>query len=466
MSNVACLPQAGMLINMKRIIHILLIIPIIATAIISSGNAQSKVIDRVVAVVGDNIILQSDVENLYLQYRAQDITTTGDMKCMILEEFLSQKLLLNQARIDSIEVSDTQVELELEGRLQMFINQIGSREKLENYFNKSVLEIKEDLCESIYEQIVTRQMQAEITGNVKVTPSEVKQFYNRLPEDSIPYIDSEIEISQIVLYPPVKDEAIIEVKQRLLDLRKRILEGENFITLAVLYSEDASSAPRGGEIGFMSRGELDPEYAKAAFSLKKGGISTIVESSFGFHIIQLIDRQEERVNTRHILMKPKTDPDAVERTIYRLDSLANLIRKDSLRFETAARYFSQDKKTSVNGGIMINPVNNTTRFEMDELLTNEYYAIKDLKDGEISDPAKSYDENGKQVFKIIKINNRTKPHKANIQEDYVVLQNMTLAEKRDRVFNEWLQEKILSTYIQIDGSFKGCTFSNNGWFKE
>lgn len=427
-------------------------------------SAQPKIIDRVVGVVGDNMILQSDIENMYLQFQAQGVSVEGDMKCGILEDFLSQKLLLNQARIDSVEVSESQVEMQLDGRLQVFIDQIGSQEKLEKYFNKTIIEIKEDFRDLIRDQLITNEMQSQITGKVKVTPSEVRQFYNSLDEDSVPFIDSQIELSQIVLYPPVSEESVFEVKQRLLDLRKRIIDGESFSTLAVLYSE-CPSAPRGGELDWAGRAELDPEYVKAAFGLKKNGISTIVESSSGFHIIQLIDRQEDRVKTRHILLKPKPDPTVIQTTRNKLDSLTGMIRIDSISFENAARYYSQDVQTNVNGGLRINPMTNTTRFEMDELDQTEYYAIRDLEIGEISRPFESIDDKGKPVYKIVRINSRTKPHRANLKEDYMVLQEMALAEKKNKIFHDWIQEKILVTHVQIDDSFKGCAFMYEGWVR-
>jgi len=427
-------------------------------------SAQARIIDRVVAVVGDNMILQSDVENLYLQYRAQGMPVLADDKCEILEEFLSQKLLINQAKIDSIEVTESQVELQLDSRLQYFINQIGSQEKLEDYFNKTIFEIKDDFRDIIRDQMITNEMETEITGSVAVTPSEVRQYYNNLAKDSIPYIDAQTEISQIVIYPPVSEDAIFNVKQRLLELRKRIIDGESFITLAVLYSE-GPSATRGGEIGFMGKGELDPEYAKAAFSLKKDGISTIVESEFGYHVIQLIERQDDRVNTRHILMKAKIEPDAIVKTTSRLDSLASVIRTDTLTFATAARYFSQDEQTSVNGGIRINPYTNTTQFELDELNTEDYYAIKDLEVGEITRAFESTDEKGKQVYKIIWVDSQTKPHRATLRDDYMTLQALALIEKKEEAFQDWIQEKILTTYIRIDDSFKSCTFDHEGWVR-
>lgn len=423
------------------------------------------ILDRIVAVVGEHRILQSDIETQYLQNRAQGVPMPGDPKCWILEGYLSQKLLVNQAKIDSVEISDGTVEMELDGRLQYFISMIGSQEALEEYFGKSILQIKSDMRESVRENLLTRQMQGTITADVRVTPSEVRNYFNSLSRDSIPYIDSKIEISQITMYPEIEEKAIFEVKQQLLELRKRILAGEKFSTLAVLYSE-GPSAPKGGEIGFMGKGELDPAYAKAAFSLKEGGVSTIVESSFGYHIIQLIERREDRVNTRHILMKPRINPESIARTRGKLDSIATLIRTDSISFDLAARIFSQDKNTAVNGGVMVNPIDNTTQFELDDLQPAEFVALRDLKVGEITDPFKSEDENAKEVYKIIKLQNRTRPHRANLEEDYMVLQQMALGQKKELAFQEWLDEKIRDTYIRIDNSFAGCEFQKKGWGKD
>ncbi len=445
--------------GLKRIAF--LAIPILFRPGMMTGQ---MILDRIVAVVGEYRILQSDIENQYLQNRAQGIDMPGDPKCSILEDYLAQKLLVNQAKIDSVLVSDSEVEMELDGRLQYFIQMIGSQEALEEYFGKSILQIKEDMRESVHESILTRRMQGTITADVRVTPSEVRDFYNSLPRDSIPYIDSKIEISQIVMYPEVKEEAIFETKQKLLELRKRILEGEKFATLAVLYSEDGS-APRGGEIGFMGKGELDPAYAKAAFSLKVGGVSTIVESAFGYHVIQLIERREDRVNTRHILMKPKVDPENVAAAIRKLDSIAMLIRIDTISFDLAARIYSQDKNSAVNGGIMVNPIDNTTQFEMDDLSPEEYVALRDLEVGEITQAFEAEDENGKKVYKIIWLQKRTRPHRANLEEDYMILKQIALQKKKQDVYLLWLDERMVDTYIHIDNSFAGCEFRKKGWVK-
>jgi peptidyl-prolyl cis-trans isomerase SurA len=451
---------------MKRFFKITLWAMLISMLWVSRGSGQARIIDRIAAVVGEFYILQSDIESMYIQNRAQGITSTGDMKCEILEEYLSQKLMVNQARIDSVEISESTVEIQLDSRLQYFINMVGSPEALEEYFDKNIIEIKEDMRESVREQLITQQMNGTITADVTVTPSEVRAYFNKLPPDSVPYINSKVEIAQIMMYPPADEEAIFEVKQFLLELRRRILDGENFATLAVLYSEDPGNAPRGGDLGFFGRGEMDPTFTKAVFSLKTGGISPVVESVFGFHLIQLIERKEDRVHARHILRTPEVNQEALIATRNKLDSIADLIRKDSLSFELAARMYSQDRHTAVNGGLMVNPMDNTTRFELDQLEAEEYVALRDLGVEEITSPFESEDENRKQVYKIIKILSQSEPHRANLKEDYNVLKAMALQDKKDKIFQDWLNERIEGTFIRIDESFAGCPFSNQAWLQD
>jgi len=350
-------------------------------------KGQPFILDRVAAIVGDFIVLQSDIESQYMQYLAQG-HNVPDMKCMIFKELLEEKLLLNQAKIDSIEIPEGSVQVELERRIQHFINMMGSREELEQYFNKSILEIKADFKEPIKNQLITQRMQNEIIGDLTVTPSEIRAYFNKIPKDSLPKIDSQIEYEQIVMYPVLTEQAIFDVKDRLLNLRRRITEGESFETLAILYSEDGSSS-MGGEIGFFTKSELDPEYAKIAFSLKEGQVSKIVESSFGFHIIQLISRRDDRVNTRHILMKPTVTSEARNNAISRLDSIVDLVKSDSVSFLFAARMYSEDKDTRLSGGLVINPQNNSSWFEYNQLPTNDYLVLRDMKTDDISEPFES-----------------------------------------------------------------------------
>ncbi len=418
--------------------------------------SQPLMIERVVGIVGDYTILQSDIETQFLQYRGQGIHMS-DFRCEIFRDMIDQKLFLNQSKIDSIEVSESNVELELNRRMQYFISQIGSQEELEEYFNKPVIQIKEDFRDDIRNMLVTQTMQRNITENIKITPSEVKKYYNSIPTDSIPFIDAQVEYQQIVRYPPLSEDAVFEVKEKLLDLRKRILEGDSFETLAILYSEDPSAA-EGGEIGFMAKGELDSEYAKAAFSLKEGGISKIVESEFGYHLIQLIKRRDETVNTRHILMKPRIAPESRKAAINKLDSLLLQIRKDTITFQQAALFFSEDKNTAVNQGLVVNPGTNSTQFQLTSLRTKDYLVARELKVGDISEPFEAIDENHKVIYKVIRLKSRTDPHKANLDQDYMLIQNMALAEKNEKVITDWLKEKKLETYIHIDKAFANCDF--------
>jgi len=434
------------------------------------ANAQPYMLDQIAATVGSKHIKQSDVESAYLNARMQGYPVRGDMKCSMFEELLIQKLLINQAEVDSLVVEPSEVEMDLNRRMDHFINYAGSQENFEkqllNQLNKSIYEFKDDMRKSLHEQMLAQKMQRTITENVKMTPSEVRSFYNKLPKDSIPLINGQAEVAQIVMYPPYSDEAISEVRQKLLDLRRRVIEGEPFRTLAVLYSECPSSV-KGGELGFNSKGELDPEFAKVAWALKnKGDVSRIVESKNGYHIIQLIDKRGDQVNVRHILINPKPNPEAIATVTGRLDTLVRLIRKDSLDWNVATFRYSQDENTRFNGGLMINPRDHSTLFEWDHMDKTDYAVIKNMKIGEISEPYQSKDEKGKVVYKIVKLKNLSDPHRANLKDDYNFLQELALGEKINKVIKEWVDEKIESSYIYIDESFKRCGLSNTNWLKQ
>ncbi len=454
----------------KKIKHFVYLAPVLLFFISANGGfAQEKVIDQIVGIVGDNYISQSDIEQQYLQYKAEGVLTGETvLKCQIFEDYLTQNLLLNQAKLDSIVVGEGQVQMQLDQRMNFFIQQVGSEEKLEKYFNRSIIEIKEDLRENIHKQLITQKMQTEITGDITITPTEVKDYFNNVPKDSVPFVDATVQINQILKYPPLNEEAIYEAKQKLLELRKRIVEGERFNTLAVLYSEDPSSS-KGGELGFRSRAELaqiSPEYSKTAFKLKKGAVSKIVKTEYGYHIIKLIEKQNNKVNTQHILIKPDYPPEALNRLKIQMDSIAELIRiNDSINFETAAKLFSEDEDTRRSGGIMINPQTGTAKFKLDELNPQDFYIIRQLKLGEISDPYQSFDSKGNRVYKIIRIKKRTKPHKANLSDDYSLIKEMALEAKKIKVLNEWIIEKQKETFIRIDDPFKKCNFSIDTWNK-
>ncbi len=417
--------------------------------------AQTLVIDRVIGVVGDFDILQSDIEQEYLQMKMAGQYVSPEMRCDIYNSFIERKLLMTQAKIDSIVVGPDMVEMQMESRLNYFIGQFGSEEEMEEYFSKSIFDIKDDLREAIQEQMITDQVRGTIVADVTTTPSDVKSFYRSMHPDSIPYINTEVELAQIVAYPQYSEEAVFVVKERLLELVKRVQDGEDFGTLAILYSE-APEASRRGEIGFMMRSQLDKAYADAAWSLKEGQVSKIVESSFGYHIIQLIERRGDMCNTRHILMNPKADANAKQKAIYKLDSLKTVIEADSLSFDWAAKRYSEDMQTSVNGGLLVNPQTQASTFQLDQLPTKDYYLIRNMKVKDLTEPYESTDHNHKICYKLIYLKSRTEPHRANLKQDYMLLQDLALMNKNNQVLKEWYEEKKQSTYIRRDDAYRNC----------
>jgi len=420
--------------------------------------AQPLVIDRVIGVVGDFNILQSDIEQDYLQLKMSGRYVGPDVRCDIYNSFVERKLLMTQAKIDSVEVGPDMVEMQMESRLNYFIGQFGSEEEMEAYFNKSIFDIKDDLREAIQEQMVTDQVRNTIIEDVSTTPSDVKSYYRSLNPDSIPYINTEVELAQIVAYPKYSDEAVFLIKERLLELRKRVQDGEDFGTLAILYSE-APEAARRGEIGFMMRSQLDKAYADAAWSLKAGQVSKIIESSFGYHIIQLIERRGDMANTRHILMNPKADANAKQKAIYKLDSLKTIVEADSLSFDWAAKRFSEDAETSVNGGLLVNPETRASTFELDQLPTKDYYMIRNMQVEQLSEPYESTDHNHKLCYKVLYLKTRIEPHRANLKQDYMLLDGMALMNKNKEVMQDWYEEKKKNTYIRRDAAYSNCTDS-------
>ena len=416
------------------------------------------------AVIGQNIILESDIENQYYQYRMQSGMISGgtSVRCQMLENLLFQKLLLNQAEIDSIVIQDLQIEQTMDQRLRYFISQLGSRERFEEYYGKSVEEFKEEFRDDIEDQLKVEQAQAEIVANVAVTPSDVRTYFRAIPEDSIPLVNSTVMIGEIVRTPPVSLEQKLAVKDRLRDLRKRVLEGESFSTLAILYSEDPGSAKKGGELGFYGRGELYKEFEAIAFKLKEDEVSEIVETQAGFHIIQLIERKGEYVNVRHILLRTKVSPIDLMRAKEYLDTVAGLIRNDSLSFEEAVKQYSDaDNKNS--GGLLINPMTGTNSFEVSQLDPQVSFVIDKLQVGEISNPVIMESEDGRQAYRLLYLKKRTLPHRANMQEDYDLIQQWALEEKKAIAFQEWTAKKARKTYIKINDKFRECEFEYD-WF--
>lgn len=425
---------------------------------------QNKVLDEVVAVVGDRIILDSDIEKQAIQYRQQGYYSGGNIKCEVLEEQLYQKMLLNQAEIDSIEVTESEVESEMQRRIQYFISQLGSEQKLEEFYGKSIVEIKEEFRPMIADQIKSQRMQSELTKDVDITPTEVRNFYNTIPEDSLPLINTKLQIQQIVKYPEISEVEVLEVKERLQKFKERIEKGERFATLAALYSEDEGTAAKGGKLGYVGRGDLVPEFAAVAFKLEKGQISRIVKTEYGYHIIELIDRKGEKINVRHILLKPEVKAEEKVKAQKFLDSLRNEVINDTLTWTEAARMYSEDPDTRTNAGLLINYQDGSSHFEKNQVEPSIAYAIKDLDPGDISKPFEAEDDKGKTVYKIVRIKSRKKAHTANMQDDYQAIQEMALREKKETFVEDWIEQKHESTYIRIVDKYKDCTFKYK-WLK-
>lgn len=421
------------------------------------------VLDRVLAIVGGHPIYQSDVESRYIQARAMGYSAQGDMKCSIFESMLVEKLLLDQSEIDSISVEDNDVESQVETRIQGILANAGSEEMIEEYFNKTMIEIEKDMFKPIKEQMLTEKMRRQITIDAKVTPSEVQKFYRDIPKEEMPLIPETIEVKQIVINPQIPEEEIKRVMARLEEFRDLIKGGSSMSMLAIAYSEDPGSAGQGGELGLMPRGALVPEFTAVAYNLKKGDISRIVKSEFGYHIIQLIERKGDLLNARHILLKPKVPLQSKLETKQELDSIAEKIRSEELSFDDAAKMFSEDTKTKANGGIMVNQITSSTKFEPKDIEPKIMVAMKSLKVGEVSEAFEAPDETGNNVMKIILIKSKVPAHRADIKKDYQFLHNMATQSKQEEIIDKWIEEKKESIYIKIHNDFKNCEFQYKGW---
>lgn len=432
-------------------------------------HAQNNVIDEVVWVVGDEAILKSEVEEARMSALYEGRKFDRDPYCVIPEEIAVQKLYLHQAALDSIEVSESEVIQRVDYMTNMYIANIGSREKMEEYFNKTSSQIRETLRENAREGLRVQKMQQKLVGDIKVTPAEVRRYFKDLPQDSIPYIPTQVEVQIITQQPKIPLEEIESVKERLREYTERITKGEtSFSTLARLYSEDRGSALNGGELPFYGRGQLDPAFASVAFNLQDPNkVSKIVESEFGYHIIQLMEKRGDRIKVRHILLKPHIPEASLSSAMSRLDSIADDIRNAKFTFEDAASVLSQDKDTRNNHGLLPNPATNTSKFEMQELPAEIAKVVDKMKVGEISEaftmiPQKT----GKEECVIVKLKSRIKGHKATIAEDYQNLKEIVLEKRRNEVLNKWIREKQKQTYVRINEGWNNCTFKYPGWKKD
>ena len=472
----------------RRTLVLLVLLGSIVSLVKAQNDSIGTIVDEVVWVVGDEAILKSDIEALRLQGQQEGMSWNGDPDCVIPEQIAVQKLFLNQAITDSVEVTDSEINQGVEQYIENMISVIGSREKLEEYQKKSLSQIRAELRESYRERQMVQGMQQKLVKDIEVSPAEVRRYFKDLPQDSIPFVPTEVEVQIITQQPRVEQEEINRIKERLREFTDRINKGEtSFQALARLYSQDGS-ARNGGELGYTTRAGWVPEFATVAFSLtdpKK--VSKIVESEFGYHIIQLIDKRGDKVNVRHILLKPEISDEAIQKAINQLDTVATAIRdgvppeiikpvfKDNdgraiekFTFEDAVVFFSDDKDTRNNNGLMANTTEEgqrTSRFKLSELPPEVAKTVDLLQPGEISAPFQMTNERGKTVCAIVKLKSRTEGHKATITEDFQVMKNVILEKRRKEKLHEWVVNRIKSTYVRINDHYRDCKFEYEGWVR-
>ncbi len=432
------------------------------------ASPKRNAVDEVVWIVGDQPIFRSDVEDLYQTMRQEGTPLTGDPYCTLPEQIAVDKLYLHQARLDTIEAPEGQVQSSVDRRLEFFVSNLGSREKVEQYFRKPFAALREQLLEVMRNNYITEQVQQSITKNVKATPNEVKKYYNTLPSDSIPYVPMQVEAQIIQLNPTVPKQEIEDVKARLRDYADRVNRGESsFSSLAILYSEDGSNM-QGGELGFHSRADFVPEFSNVAFNLTDPNrVSRIVETEYGYHIIQLIEKRGEQVNVRHILLRPKVSTADLDLAVHRLDSLRHELVEGRFTFDEAARYVSQDKDSRNNRGLMVNQQTGSSRFEMQDLPPEVARRIESMQPGDISeafimkDPKRNQD-----VAVLVRLTERIPGHRATMGDDYNMLKQMYENHRREEMLKEWVEKKIKETYVKIEEGWDNCDFKYEGWIKD
>ena len=449
---------------MKKI-NILITMLFAALTVLADGT----VIDQVIWIVGDDAILLSEVEEERLRAQYEHTPINGDPYCVIPEQLAIQKLYLHQAELDSIEVNESTVSHQVDMRMNYYLNQIGSKEKMEEYFRKTSSEIREEMMTQVRNQMIIQQMQQKLASGVNPTPAEIRRYFNTLPEDSLPMIPAQVEVQILSFEPPVPVEETERIKSRLREYTERVNSGAaDFSMLARLYSEDDESAKRGGELGFVGRGQLVQEFAEVAFNLTDPKrVSRIVQTEYGYHIIQLIEKKGDRINCRHILLKPRTSYADKEKAILRLDSIANVCREGKASFESAVAYFSQDKNTAMNAGLMTNEATGSSKFEYGDLPPEVARQIYSLNVGDISEPFIMMDKSkNKEVVAIVKVKSKLGAHKANISDDYQVIRGMLEQKLSVELLDKWIRKKQKETYVSIQPEWRGCDFLYPGWIHE
>ena len=439
---------------------------VLMTLALSISVYAQMAIDEVIWVVGDEAILRSEVEEerIRAQYEGQQIK--GDPYCVIPEQLAIQKLFLHQAELDSVEANESSVSHQVDMRMNYYISQIGSKEKMEEYFRKTSSEIREEMMTTVRNQMIIQQMQQKLTSNIKPTPAEIRRYFNSLPMDSIPMMPAQVEVQILSFEPPVPIEETERVKQRLREFTERVQNGSSdFSMLARLYSEDTESAKRGGELGFVGKGQLVPEFAEVAFNLNDPKrVSRIVQTEYGYHIIQLIEKKGDRINCRHILIRPRISATDKINAIEKLDSIRQMVLADSMLFEQAVIRFSEDKNTVMNAGLMINPNTGSSKFEYQELAPEISKQIYGMNEGDISQPFVMMDQQkNREVCAIVKLKKKTDVHRANLTDDFQTIRSMLESKLSAEYIHDWILKKQQSTFIQISPEWQGCDFEYPGW---
>jgi peptidyl-prolyl cis-trans isomerase SurA len=420
--------------------------------------SAQRIIDEVVAVVGNEVVLYSDVEAQLAQMKDLTLDKEASARCMVIDGLMQKKLLLSRAKYDSLKVTEEQVNTELDRRMQFFIDQFGGNQQaLEKFYNKSVAQLKTDFRDPIRDQLLEEQMQGKVLSDIDVTPEDVKKYYLSLPKDSLPYYNAELEIGQIVVTPKVTKEEKQAVIDELRDIKKQVESGKaKFSTMAIIHSQDESNAVKGGEMDMVRADTYVPEFAAAALALKKDSISDVVETKFGFHLIKMIDRKGDMVKVAHILMRPQITEAEVQKAKSTLDSLKTVIKKDSITFENAAYKYSEDEDTKNRGGIMVDMKTNSSHIPTDQLDASLFSIVDKLKVGEISDPVYFKNAEGKDAYRIVYLKSRTLPHKANLKEDYPKIKDLATASKKQEKLDSWAKKYIALTYIRVNANYNYC----------
>ncbi len=425
------------------------------------ANAQS--IDKVEAIIGDEIVLTSEVESQYLQYLSQGNSKSDAIKCEIIEDLLFQKLLINQAKLDSVVVTDEEVDTEITKRLTYFESQLGSVEKVEEYFGKLKVEIELELGKVIKDQFLAERVQRGISSDVKVTPTEVREFFNQQNDADIPVVPAKVEVAQVIVKPEISEEQKDKLRDKLNSFRERVYKGEDFKMLATLYSDDPGSATRGGELGFVNRGDLVPEFERAAFRLKEGEISEVVESQFGFHIVQLIERRGEQINVRHILLKTKVSSTALYNAKLKIEQVEKELKAGTITFDEAVEKYSDDESKN-NNGLLLNPNTMSTLHTINDMAPALKYAVEKLDIGAISIPSVIQMLDETKAYRILKLNKRIEEHKANLVDDFSMIKDFAINIKKQEELMKWIAKTISNTYIKINDDISSCEFKNK-WVK-